>query len=424
MLGAWLSVCCFVVLVGYLVTRSNCTHFTVEIITPGMIRAFGMSNLPLTGPAMDLGLEHIQKIYAEFFSVKQTYIFNHSFATCDDAADGFHFMLSDYYYRRRLNSTIVVFAYPGGTAGIVASVISQAIAGQIQATPHAAAYFTTVDSSKSQSFATVLQEIKKTARIVMFFGHADILRNFMIQAAQNNMTDGDYVYITMTPYEYFTSLYGNVTWQNYDEWDEIAFAAYRSLLLVIPSPSSPAARRTRESLYPELIRRSKADYNYTYRQNDVPTPIAITQYACMRMLGMVINATLSTLTSSDSIIPESGFMAKWFWNRTVETPVGTISFDEVGERQIQLEVQQLNFSTGNFEPVMIQDAATFWLKPIKPVEWFSGEMPLDMPECGFSGKTGPCAESSRRNIFEIVGGVLLFVAATVIVLRYWPGSTL
>ncbi|XP_055343424.1 atrial natriuretic peptide receptor 1-like [Paramacrobiotus metropolitanus] len=457
---------------------SHCDDFSVEIISPGIAYVSSLSSLPMTGPAIDIGVEDIQRIYSNYFQVKLTYLYNLSILNCDDAAAGFDYMVSDYYYRKRRPVNLTLFTYPGcymeaiavaklgagwnqlvlvgsynentwrnkalypnliqagpimarpilavilsifqkfswrtvyvvcdkgGTAGAVSVIGSQAVTARLRATPGSVAYLSTVDTTKNDTFTATIRDIKTTARIISFWGHANALRKFMIEAHQNNMTNGEYVYVALGPFEYPTPLYGNITWQYNDEFDEIAFEAYKSLFVVIPSSSGEA-----------LIRRSKSKYNYTYKPGDVPNPIVVTQIGCIHMLGTIINETLTGANGSSLFIENSGGLAKRFWNRTIQTPVGPFSFDEVGERRVQQEVQQMNLSTGKFEAFMYQDPYTFRLVSVKPLVWFSGDLPRDIPECGFTGQTGPCAlaaENARRAVIAIAVGVIVGVTVVLV----------
>jgi hypothetical protein len=62
----------------------------------------------------------------------------------------------------------------------------------------------------------------------------------------------------------------------------------------------------------------------------------------------VMNETLSTSSEQDFI---SAKMASKFWNRCFATPLGEFCFDALGERQIELEIVQLNWTSGAVDRV-------------------------------------------------------------------------
>ncbi|XP_055331237.1 uncharacterized protein LOC129583466 [Paramacrobiotus metropolitanus] len=447
---------------------------SVEIISPGMINMASLTSMPLTAPAIDIGLEEIQRNYSKILDIGLVYLYNRSFSTCDEAVTGIDFLVSEYYYSRNRNANVTVFFFPGwnqlavigafndialrdktaypnviqagpvmmrqiiaafvtflakydwktvyivydkvGKSAAIAAAGSFLLAKTLKETNGFTVYTKTVDSAKDDTFSAVLSEIQQVARIVTFWGHADNLRKFMIAAHFRNMTTGDYAYMSLSPFEYATPLFGDTTWKHNDTFDAISFQSYRSLFVITATSSGPDAEYTRMLMRTELSRRSAEYYNYTYQANELPTPHIYTQYACMYLLGQLVEQlALEKYSLADKA--QTGDLAKWFWGKTLSTPVGSITFDLTGERQIQLEIRQMNLTSGLFTAFLQQNlSAPGQMSELGPITWFGKTLPLDVPLCGFNGLTGICAINLGNQTRLIVQSSTIALAVIIVLL--------
>ncbi|OQV17441.1 hypothetical protein BV898_08376 [Hypsibius exemplaris] len=304
--------------------------------------------------------------------------------------------LAEYSWR-----TVYFVADTVGVSGFFAIVGSSTVASHLRA-GKCTVYLDLVDSSlvAANPFVSLLNKIRKVARIVNFWGHALSLRKFM-------------VYLFLDVYEYPTWLYGNATWQNFDKDDEDAFSAYQALFVISPTPTVTAhhAISTRERILQELVRRAKHDYGYSYLKNETPTPTVLSNYATLKILGEVLRPLLRDNSTSGSI--DTAVLVRNIIDHTFNTTAGTFSFDSAGERIIPFDVKQLNTTTGGFDTVLRQNPKNLLrFLTVRQVIWRGGEPPLDEPICGFSGQIGPCADKGTD--VALIAGVTVFGLGVII----------
>ncbi|XP_055344036.1 atrial natriuretic peptide receptor 1-like [Paramacrobiotus metropolitanus] len=273
-----------------------------------------------------------------------------------------------------------------------------------------------LSSAKSADFEMVLQDFKKLSRVLVFFGHAPVLRNIMIKAALANMTNGEFVYMAsqLMP----NRVTGNFTWNYGDAHDQIAREAFRSVLLLDQFRDASSKRLSILQLATEFQRREAADYNLTISTNDamvgMPSYIAITLY------GQIV-AEMVTSNQTDEL-RDGDQMAKRFFNKTFDTTAGRIYIDRYGQRLMDLVVIRYDGSDGSPRPIFYQQAQTFILQQTANWTW-NGSLnyfPPNKPPCGFSGND--CFESdglAKTYTIVIVIMALIFLCIITAVLIFF-----
>ncbi|OQV23178.1 hypothetical protein BV898_02911 [Hypsibius exemplaris] len=207
-------------------------------------------------------------------------------------------------------------------------------------------------TSADRPLDRVLSDIENSARIIIFWGHALTLRRFMISAHRSNMTGADYVYIFFYPYEYIISQFGNVTWQNDDEDDLTALAAYVALLVVLPTPATGPHGTNNDYWINLWLDPNGTTTTHSQKTTGVPEK---TFYAQSHIVNPHLAVPGSTVAVCQRfhLANRSAVLASRMVNRTFETGgSGTYTFDHAGERLINFDVRQLNLSTGTFEAVL------------------------------------------------------------------------
>ncbi|OQV16106.1 hypothetical protein BV898_09742 [Hypsibius exemplaris] len=311
--------------------------------------------------------------------------------------------------------TVYIVGDKTGNGFSVATTGSAVLRQRLLSRPGSTVYVTIIDSAvrSDQSFGSILTDIRSKARIVFFWGIAHSLRQLLITAEKMNMTGPEYVYIAADPLEYTTSLYGNYTWQNHDDDDAVAFAAFHALFIVVPTSTatSDTTTQTRWQLAQQMMERSRRDYNYTYGKGDVPSPIVLAAYSSVQIVGRVLDSVWrSRNTTSGPDLSQSAFLAALIANHSFETKAGSLSFDQFGERIIQFDVRQFSAFTGGFQ-IVLQEVfgKPGEFLPVRNTTWRNGMPPLDSPFCGYDGTSGTCALSGGHEVVVQVVSCLLLL---------------
>ncbi|OQV18898.1 hypothetical protein BV898_06960 [Hypsibius exemplaris] len=287
-----------------------------------------------------------------------------------------------------------------------------------------------IKSHSSFIYQPTLWEFGNVSRIMFYYGHAVWLRRILITAASLNMTDGQFVYI-FTEMMSAPTLYGNLTWYNGDEDDEVARRAFQSLLILQPldPPSQMSEQQPGQTgILAEFRRRSMLKYNASYAPGYDLINVLEDGYIAVLLLGQVLNET----REDGQDLTDGRGLADRFLNRTFPTAdFGDVFIDENGMRCNDYAVVHYNAIGESRQPFLVQYASTVnSLSPINgPIQWPGGDWPpLSQPRCGLLADA--CQE--KRSVTSLAGVVIgsfsvmgVFAAVVVRVVRLnWSDSTL
>ncbi|XP_055345558.1 atrial natriuretic peptide receptor 1-like [Paramacrobiotus metropolitanus] len=272
-----------------------------------------------------------------------------------------------------------------------------------------------VDCVHNATFTEALKDFRRQSRVLIFFGNNDFVRTLLIEASTLNMTDGEYVYITINSGpDADRGIYGRLEWQKQDENDEVARNAFRSLLVASPLP---------DTINPENIRNFSArirqismqNYNYTYTADEEPNYVVKSMYISYWMLAQVISDVLSTDDPID--LSNGAALSEQFHDRTFDMSIGKAYIDDKGQRTDAVAIFHFDASTNTFTPVIKQDDVFFILYSVRNFTWPNGKWPpLNTPLCGYSQLEGPCRiQASSTMLSGVVCGSVAVVVLVVLV---------
>ncbi|GAV02823.1 hypothetical protein RvY_13341 [Ramazzottius varieornatus] len=270
----------------------------------------------------------------------------------------------------------------------------------------------------------ILRDMRISARVVVFLGHASDLRKFMLQVKRAQMTNGEYVYLAHEPFRH-RSFYGNYTWKYGDKFDEEAQLAYQSVFLVtFPQDSSSNGRLV--GLYETFTNISKHYFNFTYAPLETPNPFVTAAYEDVILFGHVLEETLNDPSRVVDLNDGSAF-ARRYWNRTFWLDTGPIEFDEVGERKQPLIIQQ--FQKGGVWPttIMTLDASANEFVDVASISWVAPFPPPNEPPCGFLGANVICWKKDAYFtivIASVMSVLLVLMLLLLLWARIWRRSLL
>ncbi|XP_055350723.1 atrial natriuretic peptide receptor 1-like [Paramacrobiotus metropolitanus] len=227
-------------------------------------------------------------------------------------------------------------------------------------------FSTTVYKTSTNSpgrFTSILEDIQQISRVVLFFGHARFLRDFMITASQMHMTDGNYV----------------------------ALQAFQSLLVLHPRDVDESPD---PNLGAEFIRRSQLKYNFTY-----------------------------TLAAQGRQKPQltGSSVVKYLVNRTFTdgSAAGSIYIDKNGQSRRDLAVSYYTPS-GHRKALLLKIATNETLIQVVNLTAWSGAAfpPPSVPYCGYKNSKCSAPGDSRWIYGSVLGCVCVMLCVGVLLLYY------
>ncbi|CAD5113975.1 DgyrCDS3138 [Dimorphilus gyrociliatus] len=266
-----------------------------------------------------------------------------------------------------------------------------------------------------------LDRIKERARIIIICTDEVHLRDFMLQAEEKKMTDGDYVFIepTLLPYENYKN-----RWQQKDGNDERAFTAFQTLLqMALGFVNTEEAEKFREEL-PKKMAEPPWNYTKTLENKEKGSLFSLYLHDTLYLYCIAVDRVLKL--GGD---PRNGtFIFDQAKNITFKGISGDVVLDEIGDRIGDYWIWQLRKKRDEYDlwakisvskkdksKVIEYEAIRHWGAK------FGYEIPLDTPKCGFFNELCP-KEGSGLNIatvIAIVASIVLIGAGSAVVYVFY-----
>ncbi|XP_015786480.1 atrial natriuretic peptide receptor 1 isoform X2 [Tetranychus urticae] len=254
-------------------------------------------------------------------------------------------------------------------------------------------------------YKRLLEEISKSARIVVMCASSDSIREIMLAADDLGMAgSGEYVFFSI---ELFTSKQeSRRPWfreDDTDERNEKAKRAYEALLTVTARvPDTPEYAR-----FAKAVKEIAAqNYGYDYKQEEVNTFVTAFHEAVI-LYAIALNETISDGYN----ITNGTIVTKKMWNRTFEGITGNVSIDENGDRNADYSLLDMDPNSGNFEVVANYFSVNREVVdvPGKRIHWSGGRetAPPDTPDCGFDGSICIDEDYPHHGIISAILSALL-----------------
>ncbi|OQV18827.1 putative Glycoprotein-N-acetylgalactosamine 3-beta-galactosyltransferase 1 [Hypsibius exemplaris] len=265
-----------------------------------------------------------------------------------------------------------------------------------------------LDCSKKEENLRTLELFPKISRVLLFFGHAEPFRTFMIHAHSVNRTGKDYVYVVLEPYHH--NIIGNFTWQHFDQHDEAAYEAFQSVLLL--APDDPALHQGSEAAHFSRKWRNMTltAFNYTYAEGEMFVPTVASSHYTMDFLAMALKESMEI---DDFDFANGTALAQHFMNRSFQVDGEDFFMDQYGRRQVKWRCSYFDNETGQFVPFLERNDKLQQLLDVAPVVWYRGNiLPPNEPICGFLGFRKACRPPEDRTW---VSGVVATVCCILLI---------
>ncbi|OWA54193.1 hypothetical protein BV898_18606 [Hypsibius exemplaris] len=247
----------------------------------------------------------------------------------------------------------------------------------------------TLLSTTSGDAGDLLRRARSVSRVIFLSMHPTMVRKYMLIASDLSMTNGDFVYFVPQMARAFVN--GNLTWQNFDDSDQVAFAAFQSVIQLAPCTSVDLESSFVDSYFRDMANISQRDYAIPFLKGDnLPSDVTVAAYYAFRVLKQITTELLQTQRETSGWTMATGIL-----NRTFYFGSGANSFiDHGGHRRSSQCFRTLNRKTGAFEKTLKYDTVLHKLTAIanKSMEWSTEDHkpPQNEPPCGYSGNNWSC----------------------------------
>ncbi|OWF48644.1 atrial natriuretic peptide receptor 3-like [Mizuhopecten yessoensis] len=120
------------------------------------------------------------------------------------------------------------------------------------------------NAATNDSLKAILAEVASLSRIIVLAVRGETLRTLMVLAHEMALTSGDYMFISVYYYA-SAKTFGDISWLQNDEYDDVAMTAYTSLIFV--SYFTPLTHLYRK-FEDDVKRKSETLFNYTYQADE------------------------------------------------------------------------------------------------------------------------------------------------------------
>ncbi|XP_055333957.1 atrial natriuretic peptide receptor 1-like [Paramacrobiotus metropolitanus] len=250
-------------------------------------------------------------------------------------------------------------------------------------------------------FQPILERVRATSRVVMYFGGEPALRNFLVYILEEN------------------NLFPPLTWRAGDANDSMLFEAYKSVLIVNPSQVIENAS-VKMQLGKEFLRRSEHDYNYTYPLVRQPYVLILSSYMTVFALAEMINNTLASDEKADW---RGVALAKRLSNQTFTDDFGhSMYIDSKGQRLSDFVVSFIN-ANGSRETLLRKFGQTGALiEMTQLLTWVNSSFPLpNEPYCGYLNQNPSCLYTSDNRSYVLTAVLTSLCLAIGITVLVWIG---
>ncbi|OQV26234.1 hypothetical protein BV898_00352 [Hypsibius exemplaris] len=239
-------------------------------------------------------------------------------------------------------------------------------------------------SNRSETI-NLLASARLITRVMWFMGDSNSLRRFLVVASDLGMTNGDFIYLTVVTASN-VKLFGNWTWNYYDNDDEKARLAYQAVLHM--EMSQPPTGQSGQSLINTWRNLS------TLPSNELTLQFLASTHAAFHLLGEVLTQAVAASHNRNDL--ENGtLLASQFFNRSFEVETGVIKINHFGARLTTVSIKQFNNESARLEEFLNAEEnedGLFPLQSVAPITWFGGSLfPANEPFCGYDGLRSICA---------------------------------
>lgn len=265
------------------------------------------------------------------------------------------------------------------------------------------------------NYSELLHKIKDDGRVMFVCCSPDIFRQLMVHFHRAGLPKEEYVFFYIDIFGRSLESRPSQPWARGDPDDVFAKEAFQSVKIL-------TYREPQNQEYKEFVTHLKSDakrmFNFTV-EDSLMNIISGGFYDGLMLYCNALNESLSEGLDR----PSGESVTKRMWNRTYYGVTGLVQIDENGDRETDFALWDMtDMNSGNFQIVAVYNGTQKQMKilPGMAIQWPGGDIPLDVPYCGFKNDNPDCHERTIgiHQMISIVLFLILVIIFTVTVFIY------
>ncbi|KAI1901470.1 hypothetical protein AGOR_G00034770 [Albula goreensis] len=258
-------------------------------------------------------------------------------------------------------------------------------------------------------FASFLQDIRQSGRVVYVCCAWDTFRQLMVNFRKLGLPQEEYVFFYIDVFGSSLVSQPARPWAKGDTDDPIAKEAFRSVKIVTyREPQNPEYKEFVEDLKAE----AKRLFNFTV-EDSLMNLIPGGFFDGVMLYAQALNETMAVHRGG---MPPGKTITKRMWNRTYHGVTGLVQIDENGDREIDFALWDMtDADSGVFQIVSVYNGTLKQMvsEPGMKIQWPGGTVPLDMPICGFKNDNPICL-AQTVTMHQMIVVVVCFIFVIII----------
>ncbi|XP_035387054.1 atrial natriuretic peptide receptor 1 [Electrophorus electricus] len=265
------------------------------------------------------------------------------------------------------------------------------------------AEFVFEEDSRPVNYTEHLHKIKEEGRVVFVCCPPDIFRQFMVHFRKVGLPQKEFVFIYIDVFGHTVASQPAQPWARGDADDAFAREAFQSVkILTYREPENPE--------YKDFVSDLKADAKMMFNFTVEDSLMNIIPGGFYDGLMLYVHALNESLAESQGQ-PSRESITKRMWNRTTTGVTGLVQIDENGDRETDFALWDMNdTTTGIFQIVAVYNGTQKRMEtlPNMAFHWPGGDVPPDMPFCGFKNDNPECT-AWTITMLQMVSIVVFFI---------------
>ncbi|XP_016144735.1 atrial natriuretic peptide receptor 1-like [Sinocyclocheilus grahami] len=265
------------------------------------------------------------------------------------------------------------------------------------------------------NYSELLHKIQDDGRVVFVCCSLDIFRQLMVHFHRAGLPKEEYVFFYIDIFGRSLESRPSQPWARGDPDDVFAKEAFQSVkILTYLEPQNQE--------YKEFVNDLKSDAKQMFNFTVEDSLMNIISGGFYDGLMLYCNALNESLAEAHDR-PSGESVTKRMWNRTYYGVTGLVQIDENGDRETDFALWDMtDTNSGNFQTVAVYNGTQKQMKilPGMAIQWPGGNIPWDVPLCGFKNDNPACHARTiaMHQMISIVLFLILVIIFTVTVFIY------
>uniref|UniRef100_A0A673K1K6 Guanylate cyclase n=1 Tax=Sinocyclocheilus rhinocerous TaxID=307959 RepID=A0A673K1K6_9TELE len=243
------------------------------------------------------------------------------------------------------------------------------------------------------NYSELLHKIQDDGRVVFVCCSPDIFRQLMVHFHRAGLPKEEYVFFYIDIFGRSLESRPSQPWARGDPDDVFAKEAFQSVkILTYLEPQNQE--------YKEFVNVLKLDAKQMFNFTVEDSLMNIISGGFYDGLMLYCNALNESLAEAHDR-PSGESVTKRMWNRTYYGVTGLVQIDENGDRETDFALWDMtDTNSGNFQTVAVYNGTQKQMKilPGMAIQWPGGNIPWDVPLCGFKNDNPACRARGYRTV--------------------------